>query len=248
MVEASDKPPVTISVGFEHQGFDEVAHAETVARHLGCEFHALTASPRVEELLPKLAWHFDEPFADSSAVPTYYVSKAARELVTVALSGDGGDELWAGYTRHRVEHWEQRVRGALGPAARAAGWLGQALPLSVKGRAVAAPPRGESRSGLRAQARLRHVRAGREERGSIQATSAASVNGYDALATFRDAYHACGSQRSARSLDVRRRPDLHDRRRPDQGRSHEHGGLARGARAAARSQAARVRGAGAGRR
>ena len=162
MVEASDKPPVTISVGFEHQGFDEVAHAETVARHLGCEFHALTASPRVEELLPKLAWHFDEPFADSSAVPTYYVSKAARELVTVALSGDGGDELWAGYTRHRVEHWEQRVRGALGPAARAAGWLGQALPLSVKGARSLRHLARESRSGLRAQARLRHVRAGRE--------------------------------------------------------------------------------------
>ena len=66
-------------------------------------------------LLPKLAWHFDEPFADSSAVPTYYVSKAARELVTVALSGDGGDELWAGYARHRVEHWEQTARTALGP-------------------------------------------------------------------------------------------------------------------------------------
>ena len=170
--------------------FDEVAHAETVARHLGCEFHALTASPRVEELLPKLAWHFDEPFADSSAVPTYYVSKAARELVTVALSGDGGDELWAGYARHRVEHWEQRV-ARRARARRACRRLARPGAAALgQGGAVAAAPRRGSRSGLRAQARLRHVRAGREERGSIPATSADSVNGYDAFAAFRDAYHA----------------------------------------------------------
>ena len=109
------------------------AHAETVATHLDCEFHALTASPRVEELLPRLAWHFDEPFADSSAVPTYYVSKAARELVTVALSGDGGDELWAGYPNHRVDYWEQRARHTLGAGSRVAGWFARALPLSMKG-------------------------------------------------------------------------------------------------------------------
>ena len=70
--------------------------------------------PDIVDLLPKLAWHFDEPFADSSAVPTYYVSKAAREHVTVALSGDGGDELWAGYARHRVEQWELTARRWLG--------------------------------------------------------------------------------------------------------------------------------------
>ena len=192
MVEASSQPPVTISVGFEHQAFDEVEHAETVARHLGCEFHALTASPRVDELLPKLAWHFDEPFADSSAVPTYYVSKAARQLVTVALSGDGGDELWAGYTRHRVEHWEHRVRGALGPATRAAGWLGQALPLSVKGarslRHLAVDPD-------QAYA-LKHAYGMFEPGAKTQLYSGdfrRRVNGYDALAPFRDAYHACAS-------------------------------------------------------
>src|SRR5438552_1393665 len=133
MRQTSDRPPVTISVGFDHAAYDDVAHAEAVARHLGCEFHARQASPDVAALLPRLAWHFDEPFADSSAVPTYYVSKAARELVTVALSGDGGDELWAGYARHRVERWEQRARRALGPASAAAGWIARALPLSVKG-------------------------------------------------------------------------------------------------------------------
>jgi asparagine synthase (glutamine-hydrolysing) len=192
MVEASRTPPVTIAVGFEHQGFDEVQHAETVARHLGCDFHALTASPQVEELLPKLAWHFDEPFADSSAVPTYYVSKAARELVTVALSGDGGDELWAGYARHRVEHWEQRVRTALGPATRAAGWLGQALPLSVKGarslRHLAADP-DQAYAFKHAYGMFEPDAKGRLYSGDFRR----AINGHDAFASFRDAYQACKS-------------------------------------------------------
>ena len=84
-------------------GFNELEYARTVATHLGTESFEKIVQPDIVDLLPKLAWHFDEPFADSSAVPTYYVSKAARERVTVALSGDGGDELWAGYARHRVE-------------------------------------------------------------------------------------------------------------------------------------------------
>jgi asparagine synthase (glutamine-hydrolysing) len=133
MRETSASRPVTISVGFDHQDYDEVRHAETVARHLGCEFHPLVVTPHVEELLPKLAWHFDEPFADSSAVPTYYVSQAARQLVTVALSGDGGDELWAGYRNHRVDHWEQRARRALGPLAGLTGRIAHLLPRTLKG-------------------------------------------------------------------------------------------------------------------
>jgi asparagine synthase (glutamine-hydrolysing) len=192
MKEAGGAPPVTISVGFKDQAYDEVEHAELVARHLECEFHALVADPQVADLLPKLAWHFDEPFADSSAVPTYYVSKAARELVTVALSGDGGDELWAGYARHRVEQWEQRARGTLGAASRAAGWLAQALPLSIKGarslRHLAANPD---------EAYARKHAYGMFESGAKQRLYsqgfAASVRHSDALASFRDAYHDCAS-------------------------------------------------------
>jgi asparagine synthase (glutamine-hydrolysing) len=192
MKEASGTPPVTIAVGFNHREFDEVEHAETVARHLGCEFHALEANPQVEDLLPKLAWHFDEPFADSSAVPTYYVSKAARELVTVALSGDGGDELWAGYARHRVEQWEQRARAALGPASAAAGWLGRALPLSVKGarslRHLASAPD-------QAYA-LKHA-YGMFEPGAKDRLYTPDftrrIAGADAFASFREAWHACTS-------------------------------------------------------
>lgn len=133
MVRTSDAPVLTMSVGFDAKEFDELEHALAVARHLRCEAHTRIVTPQVEELLPKLVWHCDEPFADSSIVPTYYVSRAAREQVTVALSGDGGDELWAGYPRHHVESVEARVRNALGPLARAAGMVGGLLPTSVRG-------------------------------------------------------------------------------------------------------------------
>ena len=134
MKETSDAPVVTTSVGFDVQAFDELAHAREVAGHIGCEHHEVVANPQVQDILPRLAWHMDEPFADPSAVPTYYVSAAARQRVTVALSGDGGDELWAGYARHRVERWESRVRGWLGPlGSRAAGEVGRHLPHAIKG-------------------------------------------------------------------------------------------------------------------
>lgn len=192
MKDASATTPVTISVGFDHEAFDEVRHAETVARHLGCEFHALTASPHIEELLPRLAWHFDEPFADSSAVPTYYVSKAARQLVTVALSGDGGDELWGGYPWHRVEQWEHTARRALGPARHVAALLGRALPLSVKGarslRHLGADP-------SQAYA-LKHA-YGMFELGAKDRLYTGDFSGRvshsDPLASLRDAYLACRS-------------------------------------------------------
>jgi asparagine synthase (glutamine-hydrolysing) len=192
MVETSGRPPITIGVGFDHAAYDELAHARRVAEHLGCDFHPRTITPEIVSLLPTLAWHFDEPFADSSAVPTYYVSKAARELVTVALSGDGGDELWAGYTRHRIDRWEQRARTALGPAARAAGALAQALPLSVKGaralRHLAADP-------ADAYA-VKHAYGMFESDGKSRlytADFARSVRTADPLAAFRDAYRRCAS-------------------------------------------------------
>jgi asparagine synthase (glutamine-hydrolysing) len=192
MVETSDRPPVTISVGFDHAAYDELEHARRVAGHLGCEFHPRTVTPDIVSLLPKLAWHFDEPFADSSAVPTYYVSKAARELVTVALSGDGGDELWAGYARHRVEHWEQGARRALGPATAAAGILGRSLPLSVKGARALRHLGSDS-----AQAyALKHAYGMFEPDAKTRLYSGdfgKSVEHHDPFASFRDAYDRCRS-------------------------------------------------------
>ncbi|HEY2432290.1 MAG TPA: asparagine synthase (glutamine-hydrolyzing) [Vicinamibacterales bacterium] len=192
MVESGGRRPVTISVGFDEGRYDELAHARRVAEHLGCEFHPRTVTPDIVSLLPKLAWHFDEPFADSSAVPTYYVSKAARELVTVALSGDGGDELWAGYKRHRVEHWEQRARTAFGSAGAAAAALGRALPLSIKGaralRHLGAAP-GQAYA-------LKHAYGMFEpdaKRRLYSGDFAAAVRGADPFAAFRDIYDRCGS-------------------------------------------------------
>jgi asparagine synthase (glutamine-hydrolysing) len=193
MVETSDAPVVTTSVGFAEQAFDELAHAKTVADHLGCEHHPVVANPDVRELLPRLAWHLDEPFADPSAVPTYYVSAAARERVTVALSGDGGDELWAGYARHHVERWESRVRSWLGPlGSRAAGALGSRLPYSVKG-ARALSHLGLSPAEAYARKHAYAIFEGDEKRGLYTDGFAAETRTSDPFAPFRAAYDACGS-------------------------------------------------------
>jgi len=92
-----DEPIKTFSIGFEEKSFNELEYARIVANMYGTEHHEMIVKPNAAELLPKLVWNFDEPFADSSAIPTYLVSKMAREHVTVVLSGEGGDEVFAGY-------------------------------------------------------------------------------------------------------------------------------------------------------
>jgi asparagine synthase (glutamine-hydrolysing) len=92
----------TFSIGFDDPRYDESAFAAEVARHLGTEHHALPVTPAAADDLPNLAAAFGEPFGDSSALPTQYLSRETRRQVTVALSGDGGDELFGGYDRYRA--------------------------------------------------------------------------------------------------------------------------------------------------
>jgi asparagine synthase (glutamine-hydrolysing) len=116
----------TFSIGFQERSFNELDLAREVARRYDTDHHELVVSPRIEELLPKLAAAFDEPFADSSAVPTYLVSELAAQHVKVVLSGEGADELFGGYETYAADQLAARV----GPLAARLGPLVQRLPSS----------------------------------------------------------------------------------------------------------------------
>jgi asparagine synthase (glutamine-hydrolysing) len=100
MAELSSRPVKTFSIGFEEQEFSELHFAKEVARRYGCDHTEFVVKPAMAEVLPKLAWHYGEPYADTSALPSYYVARETRQHVTVALNGDGGDENFAGYVRY----------------------------------------------------------------------------------------------------------------------------------------------------
>jgi asparagine synthase (glutamine-hydrolysing) len=110
MAKGSSTPVKTNSISFSVAKYNEAAFAQKVADLFHTDHHEFHVTPDAVPIVEKLAWHYDEPFADSSAVPTYYVSETARKNVTVSLSGDGGDENFAGYRRYYFDMRENAVR------------------------------------------------------------------------------------------------------------------------------------------
>ncbi len=122
MAELSDQPVKTFSIGFQEQAYNELDHARRVASKWSTDHHEFIVEPDALAILPKLVRHYGEPYADSSAVPTFYVSKMTRSRVTVALNGDGGDESFAGYERYLGNRIAERVNSFPG-----SGWSANAM-------------------------------------------------------------------------------------------------------------------------
>jgi len=131
------RPVRTFSIGFRERRYDETGYARLVARHCRSEHREEVVRPSALEVLPRLVWHYDEPFGDSSAIPTYYVSAVARRHVKVALGGDGGDECFGGYPRYaaawlaeRFDRVPRLLRHLAAPR------LWRAVPVSVQAKTL----------------------------------------------------------------------------------------------------------------
>ena len=140
MAELSSNPVKTFSIGFESTAFDELPYAREVAERFGTEHHELVVRPDAVELLPKLARHYGEPFADHSAIPSFYLAEMTRRHVTVALTGDGGDEVFGGYERYAHGAILERLDAVPAGAARRASprWRPGSAPTATSTAAATA--------------------------------------------------------------------------------------------------------------
>ncbi len=211
MAEQSASRVKTFSIGFEEAAYDEREAAAIVAARFGTDHHAFVVRPNATALLPSLVWHYNEPFADSSAIPTYHLAQVTRPHVTVALSGDGGDEAFGGYERYVAHALACRADRFLGPLRPALAALGGGLP------------RGGGRRGLRYRARrflealaappadryarwMVHFAA--EQKAALSTPEfAAAAGDADSLALLRDAFSKTDAEdpvEAAMAADVAR--------------------------------------------
>jgi asparagine synthase (glutamine-hydrolysing) len=144
MQQVSNRPVKTFAIGFTDPAYDETQCAALAASHLGTDHQTFIVEPKAWETLPALAWQFDEPFADSSALPTWHVARETRRAVTVALTGDAGDELFGGYDRYRALALTELFQHVPDPPRR---WIGGTMTRVL-------PRSSKSKSRLRALERL----------------------------------------------------------------------------------------------
>ena len=199
MSHASKQAVTTCSIGFEEEEFNESDYARQIARQFGTNHHEEIVRPSAVEVFDKLAWHFDEPFADSSAIPTYYVSAMARRHVTVALGGDGGDENFAGYRRYYFDRYENRLRGAVPSAVRKTvfGPLGKHYPaLAWAPRVFRAKATFQSLSRSPLEGYFNSISIFRpdEKLRLLTHDFRQSLKGYDTISVLRDYYDRADTQ------------------------------------------------------
>lgn len=136
MAEVSSGPVKTFSIGFDYQPFNELPFARQIAKQFETEHHEFVVKPDAAEILPKIVRHYGEPFADSSAIPSFYLAELTGRHVTVALNGDGGDESFAGYNRYVSNLMADRLARAPRSARRLAGLIGERLPANSELRST----------------------------------------------------------------------------------------------------------------
>ena len=189
-------PLKTFSIGFAEKRYDETEHARLAATTLGTEHREFRVAPDALATLPRLVWHYDEPFGDSSAIPTLALSEHTRRHVTVALSGDGGDELFSGYERYRAVRLAAAI-DRLGPVkSLLAAQFWQRLPASVEQKSF----RRRAKRFLAELGKPPHERYlrwvgifDRETRGALYTPEfAARLAGHDAADVMHRAFARCG--------------------------------------------------------
>ncbi len=136
MAEQASSPVKTFSIGFEEKEYDELPYARLVAQRYGTDHHEFVVRPQATEIFSKLVWHYNEPFADSSAIPTYYLAELTRQHVTVALNGDAGDENFAGYDRYVANVLADRYGRMPRPLRRSLEALVRAIPAPPRARTL----------------------------------------------------------------------------------------------------------------
>jgi asparagine synthase (glutamine-hydrolysing) len=187
MARNSSRPVKTFSIGFKEREFNELDYARQVSQHLGTEHEELVVEPNVLEMIDDIAWYLDEPFGDPSAIPTYMVSKLASGSVKVVLSGDGGDELFAGYDRYLVERRERRYRVLPAPVRKMAGLVGRVMPEGAKGRNFL---RHLAYDGVERYLDANVVFKRPQLEKLLKAEALATIRRYDPLRTRRELMHA----------------------------------------------------------